>query len=125
MRKSWHSGSQWCKETFYQRVCPLGRVCVFTIYSAEANRTGDACIGLPLILEKIHMPPHAHYWVVESAQGKTSRGQCRICGKAKNFYNSFPAQESSRKGLPKHHHKIVVSERWEARKRRITKDPLG
>ncbi len=31
-----------------------------------------------------------HYWIIESANGPTSRGVCRICGAEREFSNSFP-----------------------------------
>ncbi len=30
-----------------------------------------------------------HYWIIESADGPTSKGVCRICGAEKEFFNSF------------------------------------
>jgi hypothetical protein len=32
-----------------------------------------------------------HYWVIETADGPTSRGICKICGAEKEFYNSWSA----------------------------------
>ncbi len=31
-----------------------------------------------------------HYWLIEPADGPTSRGECKYCGAVKDFYNSFP-----------------------------------
>ena len=30
-----------------------------------------------------------HYWNIESADGPTSRGVCRVCGEEKEFLNSW------------------------------------
>ena len=30
-----------------------------------------------------------HYWIIESADGPTSKGVCRFCGAEKEFFNSF------------------------------------
>ena len=32
----------------------------------------------------------AHYWLIESANGPTSYGICRICGARKEFLNAIP-----------------------------------
>jgi len=31
-----------------------------------------------------------HYWIIESAQGPTSRGVCKFCGAEREFCNSWP-----------------------------------
>lgn len=31
-----------------------------------------------------------HYWLIESANGPTSRGVCKFCGAEKEFYNWWP-----------------------------------
>ena len=31
-----------------------------------------------------------HYWLIDSANGPTSRGICKFCGEEKDFYNSVP-----------------------------------
>ena len=31
-----------------------------------------------------------HYWIIESPNGPTSRGVCKLCGAEKEFQNSFP-----------------------------------
>lgn len=31
-----------------------------------------------------------HYWVIEAANGPTSEGRCRYCGKSQTFSNSMP-----------------------------------
>lgn len=31
-----------------------------------------------------------HYWIIESPNGPTSRGVCKLCGAEKEFRNSFP-----------------------------------
>ena len=31
-----------------------------------------------------------HYWVIEDADGPTSRGVCKFCGVEREFYNSWP-----------------------------------
>ncbi len=30
-----------------------------------------------------------HHWLIEGARGTTSRGVCKYCGQAKEFYNSW------------------------------------
>jgi len=30
-----------------------------------------------------------HYWTIESADGPTSRGICKVCGEEKEFLNSW------------------------------------
>ena len=39
-----------------------------------------------------------HYWVIEVANGPMSRGQCKICGTKKEFYNAFPEFNPLKKG---------------------------
>ncbi|MFC1934805.1 hypothetical protein ACFLXZ_00615 [Chloroflexota bacterium] len=31
-----------------------------------------------------------HYWLIETADGPTSKGVCRFCGADREFYNWFP-----------------------------------
>ena len=31
-----------------------------------------------------------HHWVIAAAQGRTSRGVCKLCGAKKRFTNSIP-----------------------------------
>jgi hypothetical protein len=31
-----------------------------------------------------------HYWIIEVANGPSSVGRCKICGKKKEFLNAFP-----------------------------------
>ena len=31
-----------------------------------------------------------HYWVIEIANGPTSRGQCKYCGEKQEFLNTIP-----------------------------------
>ena len=31
-----------------------------------------------------------HYWVIEVANGPTSRGECKYCGEIREFFNAFP-----------------------------------
>jgi len=33
---------------------------------------------------------HSHHWVIDEAQGPTSRGRCKLCGKQADFANSTP-----------------------------------
>ena len=33
---------------------------------------------------------HQHYWVIEAAEGSTSKGVCKLCGAEKEFLNSMP-----------------------------------
>jgi len=32
----------------------------------------------------------SHYWIIEMAKGKKSRGVCKYCGESKDFLNSMP-----------------------------------
>lgn len=46
-----------------------------------------------------------HFWTIDSAGGPTSKGRCKRCGMAKDFFNSFPeetapAPKASVLGLP-------------------------
>ena len=47
---------------------------------------------------KTQKEPCRHYWVIEVANGPVSRGQCKICGVKKEFYNAFPEFNPLRKG---------------------------
>lgn len=31
-----------------------------------------------------------HYWIIEVANGPTSRGECKYCGETREFLNAFP-----------------------------------
>jgi hypothetical protein len=31
----------------------------------------------------------AHHWVIDMANGPTSRGRCRHCNETRSFYNTF------------------------------------
>ena len=31
--------------------------------------------------------PCAHHWLIESPDGETSRGTCRLCGASREFFN--------------------------------------
>lgn len=31
-----------------------------------------------------------HYWMIEVADGPMSRGMCKYCGEAREFFNSIP-----------------------------------
>ena len=35
-----------------------------------------------------------HYWIIESANGSTSKGVCKFCGVKKEFFNSIPEQSN-------------------------------
>ena len=32
----------------------------------------------------------SHFWDIESANGPSSQGKCRRCGKTRDFFNAFP-----------------------------------
>lgn len=32
---------------------------------------------------------HIHHWMIESPNGKTSPGVCKLCGEARDFRNSY------------------------------------
>jgi hypothetical protein len=45
----------------------------------------------PVVEERIEEqqePLCKHHWVIESPQGATSLGRCKLCGEAKEFRNS-------------------------------------
>jgi hypothetical protein len=31
-----------------------------------------------------------HYWIIEVANGPTSKGVCKYCGETRDFFNSIP-----------------------------------
>lgn len=35
-------------------------------------------------------PDHFHHWLIESPNGETSRGVCKICGATREFRNWLP-----------------------------------
>lgn len=37
--------------------------------------------------QPIQLVENAHHWIIEEAQGPTSTGMCRNCGKTKEFKN--------------------------------------
>jgi hypothetical protein len=39
-----------------------------------------------------------HFWVIEVANGPSSRGKCKYCGEKKEFLNAFPTFNPLRKG---------------------------
>lgn len=42
------------------------------------------------MLENVDATPAcAHHWIIEPANGPTSRGWCRRCGAHRAFYNTF------------------------------------
>ena len=34
---------------------------------------------------------HDHFWQIESPNGPTSEGRCRVCGQRRTFSNSAPS----------------------------------
>ena len=47
-----------------------------------------------------------HYWLIDSPNGPTSRGICKLCGEEKDFNNSMPEftlykREEKEPGQPK------------------------
>lgn len=41
-----------------------------------------------------------HYWVIESPDGKTSVGYCKLCHQSREFYNSIPLKYSAAGHIP-------------------------
>ena len=45
-----------------------------------------------------------HYWKIEVANGKTSKGVCKHCGESRYFFNAFPElnpmKKEKEKGSP-------------------------
>ncbi len=54
-----------------------------------------------LIKDKCH-----HYWIIESANGPTSRGICKLCGTVKEFLNSVPDSTVTKQVNPLEHPKL-------------------
>ena len=53
---------------------------------AEEKREADQCL---------------HFWVIEIANGPKSHGECKYCGKIRDFYNSITdLTDSKRKTNP-------------------------
>ena len=44
----------------------------------------------------------SHYWIIDSADGPTSNGVCRICGAEKEFFNSFDGTKQAEQNLRPH-----------------------
>jgi hypothetical protein len=40
--------------------------------------------------KKPEQEPCHHFWVIEVANGPSSRGTCKHCGETREFLNSFP-----------------------------------
>jgi len=38
--------------------------------------------------------PCRHHWIIESPNGPTSRGRCRLCGDERDFTNWMPKTEN-------------------------------
>jgi len=49
------------------------------------------------ITKKPEKGPCHHFWVIEVANGPSSRGTCKNCGEKKEFLNSFPTFNPLRK----------------------------
>ena len=41
------------------------------------------------VMEVEEYDPCSHHWVIESPNGPTSTGECKICGKVREFKNSI------------------------------------
>ena len=39
-----------------------------------------------------------HFWMIDVADGPTSRGTCKYCGTKKQFYNAFPDFNPMKRG---------------------------
>ncbi len=39
-----------------------------------------------------------HFWMIDVANGPTSRGKCKYCGTVKEFYNAFPHFNPMKRG---------------------------
>ncbi|MFC2065535.1 hypothetical protein ACFLUO_00725 [Chloroflexota bacterium] len=39
--------------------------------------------------ERINKDECNHYWLIDSAEGPTSKGVCKFCSAEKEFFNSF------------------------------------
>lgn len=39
-----------------------------------------------------------HYWLIEAANGPSSMGTCRYCGRQREFFNSIPDINALRRG---------------------------
>ena len=43
-----------------------------------------------VIKERVAKDECSHYWIIEGAKGRTSKGVCKFCGEEKIFRNSIP-----------------------------------
>jgi hypothetical protein len=54
------------------------------------------------VKEKVIHQPVAdvchHFWMIEVANGPTSKGTCKYCGAKKQFYNAFPDFNPMKRG---------------------------
>jgi hypothetical protein len=46
-------------------------------------------VAVPEVVEEKAEPTCRHHWVIESAQGPISWGECQICHEGKQFTNSI------------------------------------
>ena len=42
-----------------------------------------------VIKERVAKDECSHYWIIEGAKGRTSKGVCKFCGAEKEFRNSI------------------------------------
>lgn len=53
------------------------------------------------LLSQEELPvPCRYYWIIESANGETSLGQCKYCGSVKEFENLLTRSRDSRERQP-------------------------
>ena len=45
------------------------------------------------VLEQPAAPTCRHYWIIEPATGRVSRGECQVCHDVKDFENSVGEME--------------------------------
>ena len=44
-----------------------------------------------------------HFWIIESPNGPTSRGECRVCGEARDFVNYLESSAWTSAGMTIQH----------------------
>ncbi|KKN04544.1 hypothetical protein LCGC14_1096250 [marine sediment metagenome] len=59
---------------------------------AVATKTRPIVMDLPEVLAVCQ-----HHWVIESANGPSSKGHCKLCGDSRAFSNSMPMESWERK----------------------------
>ncbi len=51
-----------------------------------------------------------HHWIIEIANGPTSRGVCQYCGESRDFFNSITAYTELKRNTHPHTHPLDLPE---------------